>query len=432
MPHVAVEILLILVLIIANGAFSLSEIAVVSSRKARLQQFAEAGDPSAAAALKLANKPDDFLSTVQVGITLVGILTGAFSGATVARLISERIAGVSWLAPYKDGVALGLVVAVTTYLSLVIGELVPKRIGLSNPERIAARVAVPMQALSRAASPLVWLLGVSSNALCRLLGMRPSSDPPVTEEELKVILQQGAEAGVFETTEQQMVEGIFRLTDRRVGMLATPRTDVAWLDLNDSPETVRQRIVERRHSHFAVCEGDSDHVVGIVHTKDLLVRCLEGKPFDLRECMEPALFVPENMRIARLLELFRESRRHLAVVLEERGGTHGLITLVDVMEAIVGDLPLAGEETPPGIVQREDGSWLVDGLLQVDALKDALDLRELPGEDTGTYGTVGGLVATHLGRIPETGDHFEWQGLRFEVIDMDGRRVDKVLISRIL
>jgi putative hemolysin len=430
MSGVAFEILLILALIVANGVFAFSEIAVVSARKARLQQLAESGDRGAAAALELANSPQNFLATVQVGITLVGILTGAFGGATVARALGDWARAVPALAPYASTLALATVVAATTYLSLLIGELVPKRLALSNPERAAIRMARPMQWLSRAAAPLVWLLGASSTALSRLLGMRESTEPPVTEEELKVILQQGTEAGVFETTEQQMVESVFRLTDRRVSSIATPRTEVDWLDLADGPDEIARRIGERRHAYYAVCEGSPDRVAGVVEAKDLLAHCLAGEPFDLRASLRPALFVPENIRVVRLLELFRQHRTHIAVVVEELGGTFGLVTLVDVMEAIVGEVPLAGDEESE-IVERADGSWLVDGRFAVVDLQDRLDSPPLHAGGAGTVDRVGGLVANHLGRIPAAGDAFELAGFRFEVMDMDGLRVDKVLVSRL-
>ncbi len=428
MPGVAAEALFILILILANGVFSLSEIALVSVRQARLQQRADAGDAGARAALELSGQPDSFLSMVQVGITLVGILTGAFSGATLAAALTAQFETIPVLAPYGRTLGLGLVVAATTYLSLVIGELVPKRIGLTHPEVIASAVARPMQVLARLAAPVVWFLSASTHAITRLMGVRASDEPLVTEDEVRHLLRQGTRAGIFEIAEQEMVDRVFRLMDRRVGTLAVPRPDMIWFDV-DAPESeVRERLSSQPHSYFVLCQESPDRVVGLVQAKDLAARFAAGMPLDLRASCRPALFVPESLRAVQLLEMFRESGNQFAVVVDEHGGTHGLVAATDLLEAIVGDLPALSGDGEREIVPRDDGSFLVDGGLAVDELKSRFGLRVLPHEDDGDYTTLGGLLAACLGRIPVEGDQTECEGVRFEVVDMDGLRVDKVLV----
>jgi putative hemolysin len=424
-----VEIVLLLILILANGILAMAEIAVVSARKIRLQQKAEAGDENARAALQLARQPADFLSTVQIGITLVGVLAGAFGGTTLAGRISPWLARLPWLAPYSQAVSLVAVVLIITYFSLILGELAPKRLALSDPDRIAAAVARPMQTLSRLASPVVHLLSASSDVVLHLIGARHSDEPPVTEEEVKVLIEMGTQAGVFEQAEQEMVSGVFRLADRRVDSIMTPRTEITWLDLEDSEEKVRQTIVESIYTILPVAEGDLDHILGVVQAKDLLARCLQGESLDLRAALMPPQFVPESMPALKVLDLFRRTHMEVSLVIDEFGGLHGMVTLIDVLEAIVGDLPGVGEESAPEALQRADGSWLLDGLLPIDELMDLLRLSSLPVESRHQFQTLGGLVMAYLGRIPKTGDHFEWQGLKFEVLDMDGFRVDKVQVS---
>jgi magnesium and cobalt exporter, CNNM family len=422
------EVLILLVLILANGVFAMSEIAIISARKARLQQQAEDGDLRARAALALAEDPNQFLSTTQIGITLVGIFAGAFGGATLSQKLAGWLSRNPTLEPYSSGLALGIVVLGITYLSLVIGELVPKRIGLTNPERIAAAVAGPMRLLSVLASPVVRLLSFSTDGLLRLLGIRPSTEPPVTEEEIRVLINQGTQAGVFEEAEQDLVESVFRLADQRISVLMTPRQDVEWLDVEDPPAETRRKVIDSVRSWFPVGHGTLDNIVGVVHAKSLLSECLAEEPLDLRALARPALFVPEGTRALKVLERFKESGTQIALVIDEYGGFEGLVTLTDILEAIVGDIPSQGEQGEPAIVRRDDGSWLLDGTLSLDDVKDLLRIRRLPGEDEGVYHTLGGFIMTQLGHIPSATDHFEWDGLRFEVMDMDGRRVDKVLV----
>ena len=401
----------------------MSETAVISARKVRLQQQAEKGDKQAEAALALAQEPNRFLSTVQVGITLIGVLTGAFGGATIAEQIAIVIRQTP-LAAYANAIAFGLVVIVTTYLSLILGELVPKRLALQHPERIAALIARPMNTLSRLTSPLITFLSGSTDAVLLLLGVRASNEPPVTEEEIKTMMQQGIEAGVFEEAEHDMVSGIFRLGDQRVGALMTPRTEVHWLNLRDTEAENRAKIKESVFSRLPVCDGDMDHVVGLLESKKLLSQLVAGEPFSIEAAMIEAQFVPESMTAGKLLDIFRESAIHLAIVIGEYGGMEGLITMQDLLEEIVGDV----EETAPQAVQRDDGSWLIDGLINVVDFKQLFLLDELPGEHE-SYATLGGFVMAQLGNIPQPGDSFDWTTLHVEVVDMDGNRVDKVLVT---
>jgi putative hemolysin len=429
MSPIALEILLILVLIIANGVFAMSEIAVVSARKVRLQQRATAGDKRAQTALDLANAPERFLSTVQIGITLIGILAGAFGGATIAETLAAEIARVPALAPYSEGISLVIVVAIITYLSLVIGELAPKQIALNNAEGIASAIAGPMKTLSRIASPLVSVLSVSTRFVLRVLRVKALDDPQVTEEEIKILIAQGTSSGVFEPAEHEMVKRVFRLADQKVTAHMTPRTEIVWLDLDDTAEDIRQKVTTSGHSRFPVTKGSLDQVVGIVYAKDLLTQSLTGSAIDLKAVLRPALFVPESVPAMAMLERFKQARAHGALILDEYGGLQGMTTINDILEAIVGDVPLMDDLFRPEVVRREDGSWLIDGLLSIDEFKEVVGIDELPDEADGNYQTVGGLVMTTLGRIPSTGDHFEWQGLRVEVVDMDGHRVDKVLVA---
>jgi putative hemolysin len=428
MSSAGIEILIAFALIIANAVFVLSEAALISARKARLQQRASEGDANAKAALALANAPNTFLATVQIFITLTGTLLGAFSGATLADPITQALRQVPALEPYSEGLAIALVVLVITYLSLIIGELVPKQLALNNPENVASLIAPPMRLLSRLAAPLVSFLNWSSNALIRLMGIKPNPEGQVTEEEIKVMINQGTQDGVFHEVERHMVEHVFRLGDLHVGALMTPRTDITWLDVNDSPEVIRQTISESRFSRYPVAQGSLDNVLGVVQTKDLLVRALDGKSPDLRSALQAPLYIPESVSVFKVLEALRKSGVHTAFVIDEYGGLQGLVTLNDVLEEIVGDalLPNDGLEEPQ-ITRRADGSLLLDGMLPIDRLKTILQIRELPDEDAGNYQTLGGFIMTQLGRIPLASEYFEYAGWHFEVMDMDGHRVDKVL-----
>jgi putative hemolysin len=423
------DILILLFLILLNGAFSMSEIAVVSARKARLQQAANEGSRGAQAALDLANDPSHFLSTIQVGITLVGILSGALGEATLSKPLAERLGQIPALAPYSNAIALVIVVFAITYVSLIIGELVPKRLALQHPEGISALVARFMSWLSRAAFPLVRFLSASTDFIIRLLGARPSSEPPVTEEEINVLMTQGAEAGVFEETEKQIVSNILRLDEQRIGAIMTPRVDIYYLDVEDPYEDNRRKLVESPYSRLPVCKGGTDNVLGIAHAKDLLPICLSGHDIDLVSAFRPTLYVPNSITSMQLLETFKKNGYHVALVVDEYGELQGLVTMNDVLEAIVGDIGTEESQTDPMAVKREDGSWLIDGMLPVEDFKKIFAVDELPDEEIGSYHTISGFVMMQLGKVPTVTDHFEWNGLRFEVVDMDRSRIDKVLVT---
>lgn len=428
MADVALEWVIILLLILANGIFAMAEIALVSSRKARLKERADRGDRKAAAALELARSPDAFLSTVQIGITLVGVLAGAFGGATVAEKVGELLQPYPRLAPYGDALGVGMVVLTISYFSLILGELVPKRIALGSPERIASAVAMPMKVLARLASPVVRFLTFSTSLVLRILRVRPSAEPPVTEEEIKVLMAQGTEWGAFEPEELDIVGRVFRLADRHVASVMTPRNDVIWIDLEEEPRERERLLRECGHSQLPVARGSLDAVLGVLRVKDWL-KNESTPPGDDRALLQPALFVPETTGALDLLKQFQKSRQHSAIVLDEHGGAAGIVTLHDIFEAMVGDLPLPGEESEPPLVKRADGSWLVDGSLPIPDFKDAFRIQALPEEKEGHFHTVGGLVMTALRRVPSEGDACETSGLRLEVVDMDGRRVDKVLVT---
>jgi len=421
------QLLLILGLLVLNGVFAMSEIAVVSSRRTRLMQRAEDGDAGARRALDLQDEPTSFLSTVQIGITLVGVFAGAYGGASIAGPLETTIAGVSALAPWSREIALGIVVVGITYLSLVVGELVPKRIALNAPERVASLVAGPMHMLSRIAAPFVKLLSASTEGLIRLLRVRPSDEPAVTEEDVAALLDAGTAAGIFQEEEHDLVERVFWLGDQRVSSLMTPRRRIEWLDLRDPPEVHREEMIRNRFSNYLVCDGEIDQVVGMVRVKDLLAELLAGRPLDVRASIRKPLLVPENLLALRLLEMFRESGIHIAVVFDEYGGVEGIVTLNDVLEEIAGDLHT---DASARVTRRDDGSWLVDASLTMDEFWEGLGLEDRRAEARREYNTVGGLVVTELRRIPHTADAFEAYGLWFQVVDMDGHRVDKVLVSR--
>lgn len=407
----------------------MSEAAVVASRKARLHQAAQEGDLKAAAALELAESPNRFLATVQFGITLIGILSGAFGGATISKSIATQLRSVSVVAPYADGIAFGIVVAVITYLSLVLGELAPKRLALHSPERIAGMMAGPMRSLSTIATPFVWLLSFSTDLLLRLVGLKPSQDAPVTEEEIKVMIAHGTEHGVFASAEKEMVERVFRLGDRNVASLMTRRPDIVWLNVEDPWEENRRIITENVYSRLPLCCGGLDDVIGVVRSRELLAQCIDGRSIDLMAALHPSVLVPESLPALKLLESLKSGRTHIAFVIDEHGGTLGLVTLHDILGAIVGDLPTVDESDEPDAVQREDGSWLLDAMMPIEDFKTIFDLGRLP-DHTATYSTLSGFIMAHLGQVPKTGQSFDAAGLRFEILDMDGNRIDKVLVNR--
>jgi len=417
------EIIFIVSIILINAIFVLSEVSVASSRKARLQQRFNEGDKRANTALQLMENPNLFLATVQIGITMVAVFIGAVGGARFSKPLSGLLAGVPALAQYAEALALAIVVVIIAFVSIVLGELVPKRIALHNPERIASLLAGPMTVVSGLFRPFVWFLGILTDFILRLMGIEPGKEPSVTEEEIQLLIDQGTQAGVFEESEHDMVEGVFSLGDRRVYSLMTPRPDIVWLDIADTVEDIRQKISECDFSRFPVRQGSLDSIVGIVKARDLLVRSLRSEPILLKDLLQPAFFVPETMFASRALEILKEKGTDILLVIDEFGALQGLMTINDILEEIVGEM----EIDEPQATQRQDGSWLLDGMLEVDEFKEIFDLPLLPHEDE--YETLSGFVMVSLGRVPQPTDRFEWHGLKFEVIDMDGRRVDKVLVT---
>jgi putative hemolysin len=431
MPLIVTEALVIFLLILANGVFAMSEIAVVAAKKVRLQQRAEDGDERAKAALALANHPAQFLSTVQVGITLVGILAGAYGGATLAEQLAVTLADVPYIAPYAHGVALALVVAVITFLSLIIGELAPKNVALTNPETIASWVARPMMLLSRIGGPFVAVLTATTNLVLRIFGIKGQSEPHLTQEEISAVISQGAESGVIEATEESIVQRVLQLGDLRVAALMTPRPDIEWIDVDASADQLRAFLASHSHSQFVVCKESLDNVLGIVRSADLLPMAMRGVAIELRPLTREALFVPDSMPAVDLLGSFRGSHKHVALVMDEFGAVEGLVTVNDLLVAMVGHLPADASEAASDITVRSDGSWLIDGSASMEEVANRLALEPLPEDESGAYHTMGGFVMARLGRVPKTADRFEWGGLRFEVVDMDERRIDKVLVERV-
>ena len=431
MSNTFFEIFFILLLILVNGFFAMSEIALVSARKVRLEQQAEEGSRGAQRALELTSSTSNLLSSVQVGITLVGVLTGALGGATLAERLSGLLAEVKWLAPYASTVSLAIVVILTTYFSLVIGELIPKKLALNNPEKIAAKVSGTMRFISRLTAPIIKLLSASTDLGLRILGIKPSDEPPITEEEIKVLINQGAQVGVFGEAEQDMVESVFRLNDRSINAIMTPRTEINWIDLDEPQHEIVQQILESPYSRFPVARETLDNVVGILSAKDLLEKELSGLEYNLLDIVRKPLFVPENTRAMRMLEMEREAGVHEALVIDEYGGVLGFVTMFDVLEAIIGELPSVDQLDEPEIVRRDDGTFLLDGLLPIDEFKELLEIDDLPEEDKVGFQTVGGFVMNQVGSIPSAGQTFTCKDFKLEVLDMDGNRVDKVLVSRL-
>jgi len=425
------DLTLILLLIGLNALFALSEMAVIASRSARLQQFEDEARPGAAAAAMLRREPARFLSTIQVGITAVGVLAGAVGETVLAEPLAERLAVFPLLAPHAVGLAFTMTVVLITYLSVVLGELVPKRLALLGPERIAMLVAAPMTWLSRIAAPLVWVLSRSSDLVLALVPRRTNHEPPVTDEEIAVLMEQGAAAGVFHESEQTYVSNVLRLDERRVTSIMTPRQQFYAVDLDEPFETVQARVAGAPHTRIVVCRGGTDNVLGIVEVTELLADVLAGRPLDIAARVQEPLRVPETATTTSLIETFRAEGRQIALVTDEYGEVQGLVTDSDFLGAIVGEIGTEGTPVPPGIQARDECSWLVEGGLPIEDLQDALDLGPLPGQEEHQFTTVAGFVLHQLGRIPQAADHFDWDGLRFEVVDMDGRRVDKVLVSRL-
>ena len=425
------DLIVIFVLILISGTFALTEIAVVASREARLRERLQHGDRGAKVVLELKASPNRFLSATQIGITLVSIVAGAFGGASTAERLADLFREVPALEPYASSLGMGIVVAVISYLTLLLGELAPKRLALSNPEGFASVLAPFIDWMARLMAPLVGILTFSTQAVIRLLGVEEGGAPPVTDEEIRLLMAQGAQAGVFEELETEMVDGILRLGEQRARTLMTPRHDIVWLDLDDPLEENIDKLKGSGYSRFPVCRNGLDNVMGMAYAKDILARLLDGRELELDAGLREPLYIPETMPALEIMQRFRDSRIHVALVLDEYGGVEGLITLRDLLEGIIGELPTVGMTEGPKAVQRADGSWLIDGDFPADNLESLLGLRSLPYRDLVGYETIAGLVLALLDHIPQRGESVVWEGWRFEVMDMDGLRIDQVLVSRV-
>jgi putative hemolysin len=426
------EIAIILILIMLNGILAMTEFAIVSAKKTRLQQRADRGDIRAAAALELSNEPTAFLSTIQIGITLVGIFAGAFGGATVAEGLSLYLKEFPALAPYSDLLSILFVVLVITYLTLIFGELVPKRLALNNAENIASLVAKPVQFLSIITAPLVIILSYSTETVLRAIQFRKMTQPPVTEEEIRIMLAKGTEAGIFEESELSMVEGVFNLSDRRVESLMTHRSDIIALDLNDPVEENLRKMIRSGRSTFPVYDGNLDNICGMVSVKNILAGMVYDSTPDIKASVTKPLFVPQSIPVLKLLESFKETGVHSALVTDEYGGIQGIITLHDILQAIVGKVRTSGEPDDIPVIEREDGSWLINGNTPIEDIRHIVSVDSLQKEHPGHYRTLAGLILFILQRIPKTGDYIDIGGLRYEVADMDGNRIEKVLVTRVI
>jgi putative hemolysin len=428
MSEIFFEITIILMLILINGVFAMTEIAVVSSRKSRLKRMADQGDSRAQAAFDLADSPNRFLATVQVGITMVGVLAGAFGGATIARKVAHELTVVPLLAPYANVIGIGAVVIAITYLSLVLGELVPKRLALNNPEGISRLMAGFMNRLASLVHPLVRILGASTDLILRLLGHKQKSQPLITEEEVKLLLAEGLATGVFQKAESEMVEGVLKLDRLPVREIMTPRPKIIWIHQDEPHDGIWHKIVASSHSHFPVHDGNRDNIVGLVSVKSIYANLAAGIPARTRDLMVKPLIVPESQMAMQILETFKQTGRHLALVANEFGSIIGLVSLHDVMEAIMGDFPSQDQRLQPAARCREDGTWLIDALMDFDDVQRLLPAFRLPPEDKRDYQTLAGFIVKSLGRVPKEGETLDVSGHVFEIIDMDRHRVDKVLV----
>ena len=423
-----VELLIIFLLIFANAMFVMSELAIVSARKVRLQQLANQGNTRAKAAFDLASSPTEFLGTVQVGITLVTIIAGAYGEQMIYKRIYPLL---NFIPLYQVQIVHVISVLIITFIAIVLGELVPKRLAVNHPETVTSVIALPLNNLVKITYPVVYLLNFFTDTIVRLLGIKPSTEPQITEEEIKVLIEQGTEEGTFEEVEQDMVERVFRLGDRPVGSFMTPRPEVIWLDLKDSVTQNSEKIIENGYSRYPVCQEGIDNVLGIIPVTNLLARSFCGEHMDLTVGLREPIFVPESTRGLKVLELFKQTINHVALVVDEYGVIQGLVTLNDILIEIVGDVPNDDdEEEEPQAVKRDDGSWLLDGMLTIDEFFELFEMEEeIESHSRDSYQTLGGLVMTHLGRIPIATDSFEWKHMRFEVMNMDGNRVDIILVK---
>ena len=425
-----IDLLVLLILFVVNGLFAMAEIAIISSRKTRLAQMAEEGSSGARAALKLVENPNRFLSTVQVGITLIGVFTGAFGGAAMAEDMAAVLRRIPLLASYAEPLGFIIIVVLITYLSLIVGELVPKRLAMNNPESTAVALAKVMRWVQKVTSPAVHFLSWSTDLVLRILNIEASEQAPISEEEIRYLIEQGTKLGIFEKAESEMVEGIFRFGDRLVSSLMTPRSEIDWLDLEDSPAEIGRTITESSRSRFPVCQGELDKVVGILRVKDILKFDLNTAEIaDYRQVLQKPVFVPENLPALQVLKHFRASGTHLAMIIDEYGDVVGMVTLYDVLEAIVGEIPSKEDEEEKQATRRQDGSWLIDGMMPIEEFKALLEIDQLPGDSPAVYQTIGGFIMSQTQDIPSAGDKFTVDGWLYEVVDMDGKRVDKIIVK---
>lgn len=427
--------LIILFLILLNGVFAMSELALVSAKRMRLEKSAAEGSRGARAALDLADEPSNFLSTVQVGITLISIFNGAFGEASLVAQLTPMFQEIPVLAPYAYEAALGLVVVCITFASIILGELVPKRIAMAYPEAMATFVAPPLRVLSSIMSPFVKILALTTEAIVRLLGIGRHREAPATEEDITGMIKESTDAGVFEKTEYDIVSRALRLDDQHLKSLMTPRVDVTFVDLEDPREANLERIAGSRYSRLPVCRGDRSQVVGFVHTRDLLAQAVRAgslDAIDIEGAVQEILYVPESVSAMGLLELFKKNNAELALIVDEYGDIQGMVTLTDVMSALVGDVTVIGEEGDPDAVMREDGSWLLDGGMALDRFRDLMGTSlSFPGEAAGAYHTLAGFMLYQLGYIPRAADVVAWEDYRFEIVDMDGNRIDRLLVTHV-
>jgi putative hemolysin len=424
------QIAIVFLLILLNGFFALAEMAMVSARRARLQHAADMGRSGARLALELKRDPGRFLSTVQIGITIIGVLASALGGGVLADALALYLQSLpGTIATHATTISFAVVVIVISYLTLVLGELVPKRLALGRPEFIAARLSRLLQAMSVVTRPVERLLSVSSNLVLRLAFVRPGEPPPVTEEEITLMLREATAAGHFQAAETAIAQMAFRLGDRSLSAVMTPRTQVEWLDVTDSDDESRRKIRDSDYSRFPVVQGGPQQVLGIVQVKDLLTMALAGQPIDIKGAVKPPIYLPNTVTALRALEIFKKSGVPMALVVDEYGDFEGVVTLHDILQSLVGDIAVPGDAQSQTVVRRDDGSWLVEGMVTVDEIKDLTGLKALPGDESGDFHTLGGFLMARVNRIPATGDRIEVDGYRFEVVTMDGRRVDRVLIT---
>ncbi|WP_276956075.1 hemolysin family protein [Methanobrevibacter woesei] len=429
MYETIISIVIIVVLIVVNGIFSMSELAVVSSRKGKLQKMYNDGKKHAKTAIDLMENPNQFLSTIQIGITLIGILTGAFGGATLSDPLNAII---SPYIQYSEIVSTIVVVIITTYLSLVVGELVPKRVALNNPENIAVKVAKWMKLLSKASGPFVVILSKSTNGLLRLMGISHEENNAITEEEIELMIEEGRVEGTIEKEEEDIIKRVFKLDDQKVDMIMTPRNEIVWIDLEDTPEENQNKIIESKRSIFPVASGELDDFIGVVQAKDILSVLFKEEDLEIEDIIKDPLVVPENLEALELVKQFKENKEyvHMSLVVDEFGSLTGLITLNDLLEGIVGDIPGIDETDDPIAIKRNDDSWLIDGRYQIDRFKELFDFDgEFPDEKEDNFTTIAGFILSYCGKIPTDGETFKWDRFCFEIMDMDGHQIDKILVT---